>query len=83
MTIRPTIAEVLAGTSTVPAVRVQVATLDGFKTEPTADELDRLEALYVEEGFRDVQAVPTQGVAGRGWGVSVFASGSPYQDGRP
>lgn len=78
------IAEALAPSAGASASRrIQVASLDGFKTEPTSDELDRLEALYVEEGFRDVQAIPSQGVAGRGWGVSVFASGSPYQDGRP
>lgn len=67
---------------TEPAgTREQIAELTGFKTEPNGPELDRLERLYIEEGFAGVQAVAKQGVTGRGWDVSIFAASSPYQDG--
>lgn len=77
------ITETLAASAAREAVRHQVSTLTGWKAQPTAVELDRIEALYVEEGFRDVQAIPAQGQSGRGWDVSVFAAGNPYTEARP
>jgi hypothetical protein len=76
------ITEALAGsTPSRPASRHQVSNLTGFKTQPTGDDLDTIEAIYVEEGFRDVEAVPAQGQSGRGWDVAVFASNNPYEGG--
>lgn len=59
--------------------RHQVSDLTGFKTRPTAEHLDSIEAAYRAEGFTDVEAVPKTGLEGRGWAVAVFATNNPYE----
>lgn len=56
--------------------RTQIATLTGFKTQPTSADLDRIEAAYRSEGFAHPIAIPASG--GRGWEVSVTADKEPH-----
>lgn len=68
------------GRSLRPDRRREIATVTTL-TQPSAAELDQIEAAYREEGYESVLAVPVPAsstAARTAWETKVIAEGNPY-----
>lgn len=69
------------GRSLDPNRRREVAVLT-MRAQPSGEDLDSIEAAYLEEGYRGVHAIAVPAsfeAAHPSWEVKVVAEGNPYR----